>query len=278
MGKIKDQFFTFFNFTKRETKGLLVLLIALAFVLLLPSVQNYFTEEDLYPSKKDQAYLDSITEILLQESLSDSSHKIDPNKLSYFQWMDLGVSSDLANDILRAKRKQKEFNCIDEIKAVKGVNTSKLVNYFSKFSLNEHCQKPQKKIKVYKINSVTKKQLINIPGISSKEAQRILSYRKKLGGFYAWTQLKEVSKLSNSDYDKLKTHLTIRSSPITKIKINRIKRQVLKRHPYLTAKQSSTIINYRKKIKRYDNMSQFKKVYGITAKEVKKIQPYLSFE
>ena len=278
MGKIKDQFLSFFNFSKKETKGILVLIIVLGIVLFIPSIKNHFTNQESFPSKEDQHYLDSITEILLKQSLKDSSNKINPNKLSYFQWMDLGISSDLANTILRKKRKQKQFNCLSEIKAIKGVSSSNLVNYYDDFSLIKYCPKIKKKIKYYNINTVSKKEISSISGISPKTAQRIINYRKSLGGFHSKTQLKEVPKLTKKEFNYLKSHLTKKSSPIKKININTVNRYSLKKHPYLTTKQASTIINYRKKISRYENISEFKKVYGLTANDVEKIQPYLSFE
>jgi competence protein ComEA len=278
MKNIKDRLLSVFQFSQKEMKGLTVLLVILAVVMLFPVVQKSFLPKGIDTTKADQIYLDSIVETLLTQSWSDSTNQIDPNTLSYFQWMDLGVSSDLANSILRTKRKQKQFNCLDEIKAIKGVDTTSLVNYYEVFSLPIHCPKVVKKKVYFEINTVTKKKLASIDGVSYKIASRIIKYRNKLGGFYAVYQLKEVHELTNKEYAVLRSHLRVNTSIIARIKINFARHFKLKNHPYLTSKQASTIINYRKKIKRYKNIEQFKKVYGLTEIEVKRLVPYLSFE
>jgi competence protein ComEA len=278
MGNIKEKFLLMFNFSQKEIKGVFVLIIILVFVLLIPVIRAQFISQESLPNKTEQAYLDSLAKVLVKQSFSDSTNKIDPNKLSYYQWMGLGISSDLANDILRKKRKQKQFNCIDEIKEISGVNSSELVNYFEVFALPVECPKIVKKLSVYRVNSVTKKELSEMSGISYKIARRIVAYRNKLGGFNSLRQLKEVQNLPDKEYSILKSRLIINRSKIVKVKINTISRFELKKHPYLTAKQASTIVNYRKKIGSYDNVDSFRKVYGLTEKDITKLSPYLSFE
>ena len=84
--------------------------------------------------------------------------------------------------------------------------------------------------------------------------------------------------MTNVEYIKLKAVLKIDASKIKKIKINTANYVELKSHPYLTPKQATTIVRFRKKIIRYDGVSQFSKVYGLTDKDVEKIKPYLFFD
>jgi len=273
---IKAQFLNTFYFLKKELKGLFILLLLLVILLLIPPVSRYFSSNQQFPSTSDQLYLDSISQQLLLQSLNDSSGKIDPNRLSYFQWLDFGISSDLANAILRKKRKQKQFNCLDELKAVKGVNSSELVNHFKNFSLPSHCVRPVVKVIHIEINAASKKELSKLKGINYKIASRIINYRNKLGGYYSLAQIKEIHNLTNTTFTALAT-LTVNKYLIKKINLNKVSKYKLKKHPYLTAKQASTIVNYRKKITRYDNLEQFKKVYGITSHDIKRLKPYLSF-
>lgn len=278
MSNIKEKISRVFNFSNKEIKGLAVLLLILLGLIVFFFVQKKLIKKEAVPHQKKQQYLDSLAEVTLKQSLSDSSNKIDPNELSYFQWMDLGISSELANTILRQKRKHKQFNCLDEIKAIPGVDTSSMVNYYQLFSIEEHCVVVQQRIELFEINSVSKKELASIEGIPHKIASRIVNYRHKLGGYYSITQLQEVHKLTDEEYRLLKSRLKVDASKIQKIKINTAHHHELKSHPYLTSKQASTIINFRKKITRYNDLAQFKKVYGLTAADVKKIKPYLVFD
>ena len=278
INKLKEKCYSFFVFSKKEVKGLTVLLIILLSLITFFFIQKKLTKKAKYPTKEDQIYLDSLAKVVLNKSLGDSLYQINPNELSYFQWMDFGISSELANAILRKKRKQKQFNCLDEIKAIQGVDSSSLVQYFKSFSLEEHCPVVSKEKLSFSINQVTKKELSTIDGIPYNIASRIVNYRQKLGGYYSVLQLREVHKLTNVEYIKLKAVLKIDASKIKKIKINTANYVELKSHPYLTPKQATTIVRFRKKIIRYDGVSQFSKVYGLTDKDVEKIKPYLFFD
>lgn len=56
--------------------------------------------------------------------------------------------------------------------------------------------------------------LIALPGIGSKLANRIVTFREKLGGFYAVEQLKETYGLPDSTFQMLKPYLTVNADAV----------------------------------------------------------------
>ena len=238
--------------------------------MLIKPIQQRFTPLSENTFEEEQRYLDSLEKVLNKQSVQGNNKKIDPNSLSYFQWMDLGASSDLSNEILKTKKRIGGFKCLYQFKNVKGVSSSSLTDYYNDLDLPLHCPKQPTSKTSFEVNSVTKKQLQTLTGLSHKIAQRIINYRSSLGGYYSLNQLSEVHKISSAELKILKAHLSVQKSKIKKIRINTAKYHQLKKHPYLTGKQASTIINYRKKIKKYTSLQELEKVYNLEPKECKK--------
>lgn len=278
MKGIKQQVVNFLQLSKKEIRGLFVLFFILGVVLLLPSIQKKFRPIPSSKVEEEQVYLDSIAEILLLQSVSDSSNKINPNSLSYFQWLDLGASKELANNILKTKKRLRGFQCLDQFKSIQGITNSTIENYYHDFSIAPTCPIKKEKLKPIALNTITHQQLKAIYGVSNKTAQRVVNYRTSLGGYYSTLQLKEVHKITSKELKLLTSRSLINKTQISKININSVNFFKLKKHPYLSGKQASKIINYRKKIKRYNNIQQLKKVYNLSKKDINRISPYINFD
>jgi competence ComEA-like helix-hairpin-helix protein len=59
------------------------------------------------------------------------------------------------------------------------------------------------------LNQANFKQLISIPGIGPSTAQRIISYRYKIGKFENINQLSEIKGIGKKKLDKIKSYLKI---------------------------------------------------------------------
>lgn len=67
-------------------------------------------------------------------------------------------------------------------------------------------QKLEEKIN---INTATMRQLVDLPSIGDKMAQRIVDYRTEVGRFERKEQLKEVSGIGDKTYDLLKDKIDL---------------------------------------------------------------------
>lgn len=59
------------------------------------------------------------------------------------------------------------------------------------------------------INTADKEQLITLPGIGPKTAQKIIDYRLKSGGFSHIDQLKQIKGIGGKKWERIRQFLTV---------------------------------------------------------------------
>jgi competence protein ComEA len=116
---------------------------------------------------------------------------------------------------------------------------------------------------------------VALPGIGSKLAARIVSFREKLGGFYAVEQVKEIYGLADSAYQQLKPLLLAGHTPVKKIRLNTAAKEELKQHPYIKWALANAIVEYRNPHGPFTSINDLKKIMLITDEVFEKIRHYL---
>ncbi len=71
-------------------------------------------------------------------------------------------------------------------------------------------QKTEKEIKVININTATKVELETLPGIGEATALKIISYRKEKGKFSKIEDIKNVSGIGDSKFEKIKKYISVK--------------------------------------------------------------------
>lgn len=126
------------------------------------------------------------------------------------------------------------------------------------------------------INTADTADFINLPGIGSKLATRIVNFREKLGGFYTIDQIRETFGLPDSTFQKVKQYLKLENSSIRKININTASIDELKAHPYIRYNIANPIVAYRNEHGSFSSIEDLKKIMIITDEVYQKIAPYLT--
>ncbi len=295
-----EQDHAFFYFTKKERKGIVIILFFNALILACSLLYEYYFADSTIPitiEKADSAIVDSNSSVLFDEKLSKNEifqnenkktqlFEFDPNLISIENWMQLGVTKKTAVTIQKYISKGGKFREPQDLKKIWGIPDDlayQLMPYVKikeakTFLANSQFKQNQKQkslAELIDINQADSTALEKLPGIGPKLSQRIISYREKLGGFYSMDQLHEVWGLQDSVLQKISNKIEIKSKDLRKININLADLNQLKSHPYIGYKIAIAILNYRNQHGSFQNIEEIQKIVLIDEKIYSKIVHYL---
>lgn len=213
----------------------------------------------------------------------------DPNRLDETGWWKLGLKAKTIATIKNYVSKGGKFYKPEDIKKIWGLDkdlADKLIPYIQiekkEWTGNGQytTDKPVLEKKTYtppvvNINTADTTAFIALPGIGSKLAQRIITFRDKLGGFYKIEQVAETFGLADSVFQKIKTRLVLNSTTVKQININTATVDELKTHPYLRYAIANAIVQYRNQHGNYTSVGDLQKIAVITGDIFSKSVPYL---
>lgn len=218
----------------------------------------------------------------------------DPNTLSAEGWKKLGVNDKTIHTIQNYLFKGGRFYKPDDINKIWGFHkdeTDKLIPYVriektidskeskenNKKENNDNAYAPYKKAnkEPIDINTADTSAFIALPGIASKLANRIVTFRNQLGGFYKIEQIEEIYGLRDSVFQLIKPRLVITTIPLTQFNINTATVDQMKVHPYIRYAIANAIVQYRTQHGNYVSIADIKKIVLVTDDAFNKMSPYL---
>ncbi|MEP6617449.1 MAG: helix-hairpin-helix domain-containing protein [Ginsengibacter sp.] len=128
----------------------------------------------------------------------------------------------------------------------------------------------------FDINSADTTLFISLPGIGSKLAQRIISFRDKLGGFASIDQVGETFGLPDSTFQKIKPKLLLHDPVVKKLNINSAGIDEMKLHPYIRYNIANAIFQYRTQHGNFNSVEELLKIMPVTPEVYSKLLPYLT--
>lgn len=295
----------YFELSKKEFNGIIVLCILIFFAALAPEIYSLFREEPKYDYSLVKKEIDAFYASEIKESekykrpskFSETRSKpvyfrFDPNNLSEADWLKLGLSERQVKVIKNYESKGGRFFRPEDLKKIYSISHkdyARLQPYIeipeSRSFKNSYKKDKPGAWKPYvkppaamvELNSADSSQLESLKGIGGAFASRILKYRKRLGGFVNKEQLLEVYGMDSAKYDSFKDRIIIKADAVTKLSINNADFTDLKRFPYLNYKQINAIIQYRKQHGNYSSIADLKNILILNDAVIAKIAPYLSF-
>lgn len=313
--KKKTSLLSIMSFSRKERRGIiiLVLIIGLQFVYLIyskkysfiespkviyialePSEVNHSNEVKPYKThKKNQkkryksyqktTYSKNNTAPIIPE-------KFDPNQVNRSDLENWGLKKYVIDNWVKYIENGGRFKDPSDLGKVYGLDSV----WFEKIkdSISIHQNKkliPKEKPQTYSkpptkrprvsisINDTDTTELKKIRGIGSVLSKRIIKYKNKLGGFYNKDQLKEVWGLKDTTLNELLAQIYLDTSLITKVKINEISFDDLRKHPYLNYSQSNALIKYRKQHGHYKSHQDLSKVRLLNTETLQKLSPYIDY-
>lgn len=213
--------------------------------------------------------------------------QFDPNTLSAQGWQRLGLSEKTSRTIDKYRTKGGKFYKPEDIKKIWGMPVgfyervkdyivmAPVQNNYSQNNLEKPTYaKSEKKTLFVNINEADTSAFIDLPGIGSKLAARIVNFRDKLGGFYSVDQVRETYGLPDSTFQKIKTSLQINGS-VKQFNINTATKDELKLHPYIKWNLANAIVEYRNQHGAFKSVEDLKNIVLIDEATFEKIVHYL---
>lgn len=201
----------------------------------------------------------------------------DPNTASAEDFKKMGVKNYVASNIVRYREKGGQFR-----------ENKDLLNIYGFDSLTFQKIEPHIKITIslpaipekalLELNSATAADLDELKGVGEAYANRIISYRTKLGGFNNVNQLKEVYGMTDELYLSLSKQAFADPSKIACININTADFKILISHPYLEKAETLAILSYREMVVSIKSVDELLKQKVLAEEIFRKIKPYLCTE
>jgi len=219
----------------------------------------------------------------------------DPNIISGSEWKRLGLRDKTIQTIEKYLNKGGHFYKPDDLQKIYGLHKDEFERLAPYVKIEASPSKSKEELvsikskdetppaKTYAtrytaidINTADTSAFITLPGIGSKLALRIVTFRDKLGGFYSVEQVGETYGLPDSTFQKIKQYLKLDNLSVKKININTATIDELKAHPYIKFSLANPIIAYRIEHGSFSKVEDIKKVMAVTDEIYKKIVPYLT--
>ncbi|HEY5771354.1 MAG TPA: helix-hairpin-helix domain-containing protein [Chitinophagaceae bacterium] len=219
----------------------------------------------------------------------------DPNTISTSEWKRLGLRDKTIKTIENYLNKGGHFYKSGDLQKIYGLHDDEYERlkpyikiesgpsksndgYVSPKSKDE--TQPAKtyvaRYSIIDVNTADTTAFISLPGIGSRLAARIVTFREKLGGFYSVEQIRETYGLPDSTFQTIKQYLKLDNPSVKKININTATIDEMKAHPYIKYSLANPIVAFRNEHGSFSKIEDIKKVMAVTDEVYKKIAPYLS--
>ena len=281
----------YLSITKKEWNGLIILMLLIVIVLAAPDVYRKLKKDKpvdfsalekatanlkLHPGKNGDDGEDSSD----QKNLHPVMFAFDPNNLPDKQWSQLGLSKHQIGIIKHYEAKGGRFRTPEDVKKIYSITSEdyKRLEPYITIKNDDQTGFAAKPFTIVELNSADSAALTKVRGIGPVFAMRIIRYRDKLGGFYKKEQLKEVFGVDEEKYVQIQGQIKVDRRKLSKLNINSASFEDLRRFPYLSYKQMSAVVQYRKEHGDYESLDDMRNVAILDDEILRKIEPYLVFK
>lgn len=303
---MKSYFKQLFSFNRRQQRGISVLLILLLAVATAgwwypgydepETAENFFEEkfqreaslffsEHTDQQKEVAPHPDPFSPGSVESHSEPVLFQFNPNELDDAGWRKLGLSARQVKSIRNFMAKGGKFyrkEDVGRLYCLSAEEYRKLEPYISipapkADSMAARYKKTEKSSApvMVEVNGADSAMLTLLRGIGPAFASRIVKYRRRLGGFVKKEQLLEIYGMDTSRYKLVEPMITIDTSLVVRININKASFKELLRHPYLEYYIVKAICNEREKRQGFSSKADLLSLKLIYRELYVKIEPYL---
>lgn len=297
-----------FGLTARERRGLLLFLFFMVstwsagkYLIYLSAKNQHMAqlslqEEDWigYSDSSEALHMQAKMPPLSAPAASRQVFHFNPNRLQSDSFVLLGFTPIVARNISNYRKKGGQFRNIEKMKAMYGIDTT-LVNSLAGYMHFEEempslvkqavgfhsagSRQPQRELPPappLDINTADSLAFLAIRGIGPGLCRRILSMRRRLGGYLTVSQLAELQVVPDSVFRMLQPQLKADQAAIQPIHLNTADYQTFRRHPLFDHATAQSILQYRKQHGPFETVQHLRRIRNLDAAKVEKLFPYLT--
>jgi competence protein ComEA len=311
---MKKWLHNYFDISKGEFNGLMVLVLLIFVVSFLPAIYDWISPIPIDPGLEKEAeahfkaqelaakqprtpvYLRAKHHVAIRPRTKTPVRlrNFDPNTTNLQGWQELGFSTKQAQVMINYRKKGGNFRKPEDLQKMYVVSPAayqKLRPFIVIQTPPKAAAKQARDGQVFasqqakallpmpmvEVNAADSAGLTTIRGIGPAFAKRILQYRARVGGFHRKEQLMEVYGLDQLKFDEIKDQVWVDVTLIKRLNMNAVRLEDFKNNPYIRYKQAHAIIQYREQHGNYSNFDDLKKVIILTPEVLEQLSPYMSF-
>lgn len=285
------------KFSLQSRRAIVTFAILLFIVVLIPRFYFYFKKpttisltetlsnlpekERQQVGKKINKYHSNLRQV--KSKFKVPPKKFDPNEYTLEDWMYLGLSEKQAQTILNFNkfgfRSEKDLQKCFVFQNEKFFNIIQDSLVFPTNKIGGKYDPAMSDRIAVDINKANKEDLKKLKGIGDFYADKIITYRERLGGFISINQLLEIYKFDQEKLASIKPYLLLSKSDVKQINLNTVDTKSLKNHPYVNDwNLANSIIKMRTQKGEYTSIEEIKESVLMTDSIYNKIVPYLKIK
>ncbi len=294
LNKWKYLFKAYFNYTVKEQRAIVVLMIVISLLQVALIVLHWVPVNGKSRNHLLTRIIDSNN--ILNIANSNSSEvkakvnspsiklfSFNPNTNSINDWIKLGLSEKQGQSIVKYISKGGSFKVKDDLKKMHVIKPNLLHQWWNYILLPEEMIEKSERSNQYNIkqkdllskqniNTASIEDLDKLPLIGEGRAKAIISYRDKLGGFINIDQLLELKCIHDSVFQVLQSRIFTDGKVDRALNINADSLF----HPYLPKSFAKMIVSYRQQHGNYQRIEDLRILPLYDDKIMRKIAPYLT--
>jgi len=285
----------YFNFTRSEKNGILVLLSLIIIIIIVRLTVPFFKKNKIQDFSEFQEEINEFEKSLAdsnadlpEKQLQDSGYELfffDPNTITAADLKKLDLSPFVIENILKYREHGGRFKIKSDFMKIYGLDTAEFQRLENYIQIMEPAdlidkeaditEKSHVRFSPIPLNLSDSADLIKIRGLGPVLSGRIIKYRNLLGGYVRKEQLLEVYGLIPERFDEIKEAIYIDTVNVLPIFLNTADEKSLGRHPYLNAYQARALIRYREIKGGFYRVDEVLENQLLPEDVFKKIKPYL---
>lgn len=271
-------------FKKKERFLIIILLLSAMSLHSIAHLKCKHSELNIYISKDEPERQFNLSpdkhnrkhhELSSSKAIDSIPIRFDFNTIDSSGIVALGFSSFFARNLCLYRAKGACFKDWSDLEKIYGVDLD-VLNTIKHKLLFVPCKNAKRNMKTVNINTADSTELSSLYGIGVVLSNRIIKYRRRLGGFHSVEQLKEVYGISDEVFSSNAGRI-ICEGPIRRININSVEFDSLKDHFYFDRKTVNAIINYAKHHGPFKGIEELKNIRTVSDSVFNKIYPYCAF-